>query len=933
MRLLRVSLLMICGVVVKFGVCGVANAAQDPDAVDPAAIQMVEDLAAYRFDLLGHPQIKSDAIRPVFAPAERPHKLLILPVSFADKGFDRFAGDPQQDAKNQSWFEELLFGGGTGNPQAKTLSHYYRHQSRGRYNVTGDILPVVQLDRPLHFYGRPVQSSDGIWRNDINSDDVVVDALKVAYRDYPDFPWRDYDQWDPLDFDDDGNRDEPDGYIDHFVVIVAGKGQSDCQGLYKLDEKLNVQSPADAFESLSDEEKACADRIWPHRSSLLYNLDSGPEIAGVRNVRGGIEVGDGLWLLDFNMQSEYTDVSTFIHEFGHSLGLPDIYARQTNNSTGSWDAMSSTRSPVPQEMSAWSRMVLGWMQPCIVKPPRFGGEKSGSIELKVMNQWNGVDSGGGAACDAAMVILPPKYRDLHLGPLQAGNARQAAYTGQGNDMNRSLSRRFDLSGVPSGQALQLSMDLWFRIEAEWDYLYVEAARVGEPYRRLLPTDKEGVDDRHSVMPSQKGHEGNGYLPGFTGLSGDMDGDGKVENAAGCDPGRERKLAEDSIGDSSVDPCKNAQWVHATFDLEEFRGAPVDIRITYFTDGAAVEDGALVDNIALPALDYLETFEEPAITDWKNTGFTLSGGNHHLTVPQYYLLEYRDPYADFAAVANYDAVLGDPIFKFYPDPEHGMSAVTANYRPGVLMWYYNGAYLWSQNDPAQFGPGNGYLLVVDAIPQEFNVPVLPAKYFQERDGWTWWELDDSAQPLLESAFIDVMCYERRPDYYSSDVSAEGRKSCGKWLVDGKPPVEQVAWQGHKLMYGYTIENEYLPGPEKDALFSASTYYDLRIRDGKTQYRLYDRRLRSDHAADAPFSLQPFPRGLEIYRPVGGEMQVRESTTFDAVSSFSDQHPERYLNPHLPFGGAAVPTDGFSFELAAPGENAAVDSVATVKYQWN
>ena len=77
------------------------------------------------------------------------------------------------------------------------------------------------------------------------------------------------------------------------------------------------------------------------------------------NVRGGIDIGNGMWVLDYNMQSEYTEPSTFIHEFGHSLGLPDIYARATNNSTASWEAMSSTASPQPQELSAWSRTVLG----------------------------------------------------------------------------------------------------------------------------------------------------------------------------------------------------------------------------------------------------------------------------------------------------------------------------------------------------------------------------------------------------------------------------------------------------------------------------------------------------------------------------------------------------------------------------------------------
>ncbi len=925
----RSSLQSVYGLVLLLG--GLSGALGAPDE---AAQAVVANLEAYRFDRLGHAQIQSDSIRPVYAPADRPHKMLIVPVRFSDIGYDRYAGDPQQDDRNRAWFQQLLFAGGATQPAVDTLSHYYRHQSRGRYNVTGDIFPVVQLERPLHYYGRPVQGGDGEWRSDENSDDVVADALRAAYRAHPEFPWHEYDQWDPHDFDGDGNRDEPDGYIDHFVLVVAGKGQSDCQLLYNLDEKLSVQSPPDAFDDLTAAEQACADRLWPHRSALQLNLDDGPAVAGRKHVRGGIPVGNGLWLLDYNMQSEYTDVSTFIHEFGHSLGLPDIYARETNNSTGFWDAMSSTEDPVPQEMSAWSRMMLGWLQPCVIKPVAFGGAARGSIPLKVMNDWGGgAGAGEGGACDAAMVILPPKYRDLDLGPLGEQQGSQAAYSGQGNDMLRSLGRRFDFSAVAEDQPLQLSLDLWFRIETEWDYLYVEAARDGEPYRRLLPVDKQDVDDRNSVMPFSKGHEGKGTLPGFTGLSGDLDGDNRVDNAPGCDPTQARRLVEDSIGDNAADPCQAAQWVTATFDLEPYRGGAVNFRITYYTDAAAVEDGALVDNIVVPALGYREDFEAASLdSGWDNTGFSLSPGSHHLAVPQFYLLEYRDPYAEFAAARNYDAVLAQTDFRFFLDPDQGLRAASINYRPGVVMWYYNGEYLWGQNDPAELGPGNGYLLVVDSTPQEFHVPLLPEKYYREKDGWTWWDLDDSAQPLLETAFVEVMCFERRADYYPSELPLARRQACQPSLERGLPPVEQLHWQGRQLTYGYTITNEYLPGPEQAAREPAGTMYDLRIRNGETQYRLFDRILRRFHSADAPFALAAFPRGLEIYQPRDGGMALQEARPFAPVSSFSDSDPGRYLNPNLPFGSAALPRAGFSFDLAAPGEKAPAGSVVRVDYRW-
>ena len=899
-----------------------------------SAQPMVEALAQFRFDELGHPQIQSDSIKPVLAPRERPHRLLILPVRFADTGYDRFAGDPAQDDKNRAYFQDLLFAGGPADPEPGTLSHYYWHQSRGRYNVTGDIFPVVELERPLHYYGRPVQNSDGSWRSDERATDLVIDALHAAYAAEPDFPWPDYDQWDPQDFDGDGDRDEPDGYLDHFILIVAGKGQSSCQGLYKLDEKLNVNATSDAFLGLNQAERDCADRIWPHRFALSQNLDRGPVVDGQMNVGGGVDIGTGMWVLDYNMQSEYTEPSTFIHEFGHSLGLPDIYARATNNSTAAWDAMSSTASPEPQELSAWSRTVLGWLEPCVVRPRTLGGRRMGSLYLKVMNDWSG-EAGyttAGGVCDAVMVILPPKFRDIDMGRLGAGQGEQAVYSGQGNNMNRTLARTFDLSAVPANAPVVMSLDAWFVIEAEWDYLYVEVAGEGEPFRRIMPMDKGAADDTESVMSSAKGHEGAGSLPGFTGRSGDLDGDGKVESAAGCDPSTERTLAEDRVGSAAEDPCEAAQWIEARFDLSAYRGREVRVRFTYFTDMAAVEDGALLDNIAIPAIGFSEDFERADLEGWQTLGFTLSSGRHHLAVPHFYLLEYRDPYREFASVKNYDQALSHPGFTFFPDRDGEMSALNVNYRPGVVMWYYNGEYLWSQNEPAESGPGRGFLLVVDSTPQEFELPAVPRQYFQNTDGWTHWQFDESAQPLLRDGFVDTMCFQRQPDYYSTDVPQQDTARCAEVVVDGQPPMERLSWDGRPLMYGYSIINDFFPGAERRARKSGGSLFDLRIRDGQTECRLYDRALRGMHSADAPFAVESFSDGVEFYRAVDGVMTRQSASPFAAVSAFTDSRPNRYQNPRLPFGGAEIPEEGFSYTLERPDPRAPEGSVVRLDFRW-
>jgi len=53
------------------------------------------------------------------------------------------------------------------------------------------------------------------------------------------------------------------------------------------------------------------------------------------------------------------DKSGFLHEFGHNLGLPDLYNYENLNAepVGQWDLMDQGE----EELSAWSRVKLGWI--------------------------------------------------------------------------------------------------------------------------------------------------------------------------------------------------------------------------------------------------------------------------------------------------------------------------------------------------------------------------------------------------------------------------------------------------------------------------------------------------------------------------------------------------------------------------------------------
>ncbi|MES2625442.1 MAG: immune inhibitor A domain-containing protein [Pseudomonadota bacterium] len=899
-------------------------------AQTPESLEMMRKLQNLQLDQLGNPQIKTDVIPPVQSTAERPHRLLILPVQYSNRNFDRFTGEENAEQKNQAYLQSMLFADDLAQPKVETLTHYYYHQSKGNYFVTGEVLPILTVEQPSEYYGKPIQNSDGAWRNDSRPELLVEDALKLAYARDPNFHWQDFDVWDPQDYDGDGQHDEADGYIDHFVMVYAGKSQSSCQGLYNLSEKFTADAPADLYDALSPQEQECAQRIWPHRFSLTKNNGLGPEVEGYTNRRGGLPLKEGLWVYDYNMQSEYTTVSTFIHEFGHSLGLPDIYASSTSNSTGSWEAMSSTASPNPQELSSWSRLVLGWLKPCIISPRQAGGKRVQSVYLKTMNDWTAGSANAEGLCDSTLVVLPPKIRELRMGPLADVNGKQAAYTGQGNDLNNYLSRQLDLRNVKDDK-IEMELDTWFRIEADWDYLYVEISTDGENYQRLLSTDKENATDTNSVMPSQRGHDGMGTLPGFTGRSGDLDGDGRVESTAGCDVNAARELAEDQIDNTEVDPCETSQWVHATFDLSAYKGQQVELRFHYFADGAAVEDGALIDNIEIAALDYRDDFEAENFDGWKVQGFSLSGGNHDIAVPHFYLLEYRDPYEQFSSAHNYDKSIDGPGFTFFRNPDNGeMEAVDFRYRSGVLMWYYNGSYLWSQNEPSQFGPGNGFLLLVDPNPQEFDLAAIPDSYYQNDNGWRFYEMGDDAQAMLQNQFLDVMCFERRPFYYPVDITDADKARCGDVTT---PAGENIRYKNRQLLYSFTLNNETLPGAAREKYKSMGSLFDYRVTKEGISYRLADRSLRNNHSGDAAFALEDFPVGLQYYGIKDNEMVPVRSEPYGHVSTFSDSDPSRYLNPHLPFGSAAIPNEGLNFELAAPGADAPAGAKVKVYFNWD
>jgi immune inhibitor A len=93
---------------------------------------------------------------------------------------------------------------------------------------------------------------------------------------------------------------------------------------------------------------------WPHRSNFTHEGKRWPYFI----VQEG---GDRM-----------TDISVFCHEFGHMIGMPDLYARPEvpgMEGVGPWCAMSQQNpNGRPQHFSAWCKQELGWIKPVVIDP-------------------------------------------------------------------------------------------------------------------------------------------------------------------------------------------------------------------------------------------------------------------------------------------------------------------------------------------------------------------------------------------------------------------------------------------------------------------------------------------------------------------------------------------------------------------------------------
>lgn len=207
-----------------------------------------------------------------------------------------------------------------------SAADYFEKVSDGKFRPTFDIYPeVVKLPKTSAYYvGDTPTSKYDNWH----------EALQYIYEQIdPNLNFADYDY-------------DNDGVVDSVYFIYAGYGMADAP---------------------------FSDVIWPHQSDLTY----------LNIVRDGKKLGPYACSNELRgNQHVYTDaagnityadnvidgIGAFCHEFGHVIGLPDLYRTDgvlAKYTPGAWSIMDQGSyngdSMVPPLYSAYERYLCNWL--------------------------------------------------------------------------------------------------------------------------------------------------------------------------------------------------------------------------------------------------------------------------------------------------------------------------------------------------------------------------------------------------------------------------------------------------------------------------------------------------------------------------------------------------------------------------------------------
>lgn len=244
-------------------------------------------------------------------PAMGEIKGIVVLVEYTDVKFD--------DADEAyTYFNGLLNEEGFAENNATgSVRDYFNVSSNGAFDPQFDVYGPVTLPQKREYYGGNKASG-----GDKNAHKMVMDACDLLKAQNVNF----------AQYDNNG-----DGLVDNLFVIFAGAGEAD-----------------------SDE----ADAIWPHSHYLQ----------GSTWPQRGYKVADNLYVDSYGCTNakrgdNFAGLGTFVHEFSHVIGLPDLYNTEGSASytPGSYSVLDggsyNNNSHTPPTYSSFERNAMGWTEP------------------------------------------------------------------------------------------------------------------------------------------------------------------------------------------------------------------------------------------------------------------------------------------------------------------------------------------------------------------------------------------------------------------------------------------------------------------------------------------------------------------------------------------------------------------------------------------
>ncbi|MBN2410502.1 M6 family metalloprotease domain-containing protein [candidate division KSB1 bacterium] len=208
-----------------------------------------------------------------------------------------------------------------------SMRDYYDEVSYGQFKLTGQVYGWYKVSGNTAYYNERGSNDDNI-----HLPDLLLEVFQAA-DDSIDFGLYDNDGPDGIP-----NSGDDDGYVDVIAVIHSGGGGEEGGNAI-------------------------------HSHSSRYPFVTNDAAAG----------GGSITILDYIIQPaiesrQMVEIGVFCHEFGHALGLPDLYdGDYSSEGVGDWCLMAGgswggdgSSPEYPAHMSAWCKEQMGWIEPVVL---------------------------------------------------------------------------------------------------------------------------------------------------------------------------------------------------------------------------------------------------------------------------------------------------------------------------------------------------------------------------------------------------------------------------------------------------------------------------------------------------------------------------------------------------------------------------------------